>query len=133
MREAAEQMTESQGASTRVRFLGHWGFQYYAEAQGARAVDFAEDRLEPGDFLVVPENSSGSNRVPWRFSTTVRQLEIVPSPGISVQSWETRAGFHAAVRGPLPFYIGRTPPERFVSVRMQRPMKSWAGVLVPAE
>ena len=133
-RNAAEEMIPAEdAASAQVRFLGHWGFQYYMEQRGARAVDFSEDRLEPGDLLLVPENSPGSNRVPWRFSTIVRKSEIAPSPGISIQSWENRAAFHAAVRGPLPFVVGPNPPERFVLVRLDQPMKAWAGVLVPAQ
>jgi hypothetical protein len=132
-RSAAEEMVAAEdGAPDRVRFLGHWGFQYYMEQRGARAVDFSDDHLDPGDLLLVPENSPGSNRVPWKASTVVRTRELPASPGISIQSWETRAAFHAAVRGPLPFFIGGSPLERFVLVRMERPMKTWGGVLVPA-
>jgi len=118
--------------SGRRWFLGHWGFQYYLEAQGARAVDLGKSRLEPGDVLFVPENSSGSNQVPWQAVTPLELLEIEPSRGISVQSVTTRAAFHAAVRGPLPFRFGPVPPERFAALRVEVPLVGVGGALVPA-
>jgi len=113
------------------RFLGHWGFQHYMEAAGARALDLDGDRLVAGDVLVVPENTPGSNQVPWAHATALRSLERDPSPGIAIQSVGTRASFHAAVRGPLPFYLGPTTPERFVVVRIRRPLRAEGGALRP--
>ncbi len=119
-------------ASGRRWFLGHWGFQYYMEAQGVRAVDLRTSRLEPGDVLFVPENSSGSNEVPWQSVTPLELLEIAPSWGLSVQSVTTRAAFHAATRGPLPFRFGRVPPERFAALRVEVPLVGTSGALAPA-
>lgn len=37
-------------------YVGHWGFQYYAETAGMRPVDTGVSRLRAGDRLVVPES-----------------------------------------------------------------------------
>ena len=129
---AAERLaSRHQTASGRRWCLGHWGFQYYLEAQGVRAVDLRTSRLEPGDVLFVPENSSGSNQVPQQAVTLLELLEVPPSYGLSVQSVRTLAAFHAAVRGPLPFRFGPVPPERFAAVRIERPLIGTSGALAP--
>jgi hypothetical protein len=38
-----------------VWFLGRWGFQFYAERAGMRAVAAGRSQLRRGDWLVVPE------------------------------------------------------------------------------
>jgi hypothetical protein len=38
-------------------FLGHWGWQSYAEAAGMAQFDPATTRLLPGDLLILPENT----------------------------------------------------------------------------
>lgn len=37
-------------------FLGHWGWQHYAESAGMIPFDPSRTRLKPGDVLVVPTN-----------------------------------------------------------------------------
>jgi hypothetical protein len=37
-----------------VWFVGHWGFQFYAERAGMRAVAARRSRLRRGDWLVIP-------------------------------------------------------------------------------
>lgn len=115
-----------------THFLGHWGFQYYLEKDGARALDLGEDRLAAGDILIVPENSPGRNDVPQGVGDVVARREVEPSGVISLQSLDTRTGFHAAVRGPLPFALGRVATERFVSLRLRRSVEVRRGGFRPS-
>lgn len=122
-RQAAELLADRHPAvSGRQWFLGHWGFQYYLEAHGVRAMDRSTDRLAPGDLVFIPENSPGANDVASQAVTGLEMLLIEPSWGLSVQSSATHAAFHAAVRGPLPFRFGPVPPERFRVVRVDVPI-----------
>src|SRR5262249_35474158 len=41
-------------ASRPLWFQGHWGFQYYMQANRARPVDFTHPELSAGDFLAMP-------------------------------------------------------------------------------
>lgn len=43
-------------ADGRLYFLGHWGWQHYAEAAGMTQFDPLRTQLEPGDILIVPRN-----------------------------------------------------------------------------
>jgi hypothetical protein len=51
--ENAAELLLRQGAG-RVWYVGHWGFQYYAERVGMRPVVPGESKLRQGDWLVVP-------------------------------------------------------------------------------
>ena len=95
-------------------FEGHWGFQYYMEAGGARAIDLAHPGLNPGDAFVEPVNNAGlySSQLDKR---TARQLITVPkSPFLATMDESAGAGFYSSIDGPLPFAFGRVPPERTV-------------------
>jgi hypothetical protein len=42
-------------AGARIWYVGHWGFQFYAGRNGLQAVLPGRSRLEPGDWLVMPD------------------------------------------------------------------------------
>jgi 4-amino-4-deoxy-L-arabinose transferase-like glycosyltransferase len=94
-----------------VWFEGHWGFQYYMQAQGATAVDFNRSRQLPGDLLVLPEHNTDVSQPP---PETVARCETVSVPlGSWLTTWraDEGAGFYSSVVGPLPFAFGKVPPE----------------------
>ncbi len=121
-------------AAAPLRFLGHWGFQFYAEAAGAHAVDLGRDVLSPGDLLAVPENVSGGGgrALPWDAVTVVEDLSVPSSSGLTLLSGHAGAGFYSSLWGPLPFVFGPVPPERYVVVRVGRPLRGAGDVLAPA-
>ena len=94
-----------------VTFQGHWGFQYYMEPLGYKAVDF---RKEPskGDIMIIPGNNT--NTV-WPNTDVFRltgKIQEQPSGWLSVMKmgW---SGFYSSVWGPLPFAVGEVSPEEF--------------------
>lgn len=92
-------------------FQGHWGFQYYMEAFGASALDFARSPLKPGDALAVPVNNT--SLFPPR-PEAVKSQEILTISGpnlLTTMNQPMGAGFYASLWGPLPFVFGRVPPE----------------------
>jgi len=93
-------------------FEGHWGFQYYMEAGGARAIDLAHPALKSGDTFVVPANNAGlhSSRLDTRTGRTV--FSVPKSSFLATMDKSVGAGFYASIDGPLPFAFGRVPPER---------------------
>ena len=95
-------------------FEGHWGFQYYMEAGGARAIDLAHPALKPGDTFVEPANNAGlhSSRLDTRTGSTV--FSVSKSSFLATTDKSVGAGFYASIDGPLPFAFGRVPPERTV-------------------
>jgi len=100
-------------ASGTTWFQGHWGFQHYMEAAGARPMDWRHTPLAPGDLVVIPQGNTNkfplpaSRLVPWR------AVEL-PLPGlVATMSPARGAGFYAAEWGPLPLALGPVPPERY--------------------
>jgi hypothetical protein len=51
-RAAARAIADAGGG--RVWYVGHWGFQYYAEQAGMTPIVPEESVLRPGDWLVMP-------------------------------------------------------------------------------
>ncbi|MBI3109377.1 MAG: glycosyltransferase family 39 protein [Candidatus Rokubacteria bacterium] len=94
-------------------FEGHWGFQYYMELAGGRAVDWEGARPAPGEWLVVPANNTNTFLRPQGVVSLHRVLEL-PSPGfMATMNRSVGAGFYSDVWGPLPFAVGRVPQERY--------------------
>jgi 4-amino-4-deoxy-L-arabinose transferase-like glycosyltransferase len=95
-------------------FEGHWGFQYYMEAGGARAIDLAHPASKPGDTFVVPANNAGlhSSRLDTRMARGI--ITAPKSPFLATMDKSVGAGFYASIDGPLPFAFGRVPLERTV-------------------
>lgn len=96
-----------------VWFQGHWGFQYYMESLGAKAIDADRLSLKQGDIVIIPSNNT--NLFPL-YSYRMILLEIieVPSkPWLTTMNHRVRAGFYNNAWGPLPFAVGPVPLERY--------------------
>jgi 4-amino-4-deoxy-L-arabinose transferase-like glycosyltransferase len=113
------------GATRTLWFQGHWGFQYYMELEGARAVDRSRPRVTAGDLLIIPENNSNTFALPSVPLTHVGVLELVSSRWMTTTHPLRGAGFYSDFIGPLPFAAGPVPPERYRVVRIGRPPRAW--------
>jgi 4-amino-4-deoxy-L-arabinose transferase-like glycosyltransferase len=101
------------GSPRPLLFEGHWGFQYYMEQLGGKAVDVAATQVAAGDRIVIPSTNTNIQRLPeW-----IRPREVIELPTtrwLSTMNGGVGAGFYADVYGPLPFAAGRVLPEQFV-------------------
>lgn len=110
--ETARQSIPLINTSETVWFEGHWGFQYYLEKIGAKAVDYEHLHISPNDLLLIPLNNI---RVVFPLRGTVQHIATltVPGPwGLTVHHGQRGAGFHSDYWGPLPLAIGAVPPEK---------------------
>jgi len=119
-----EQRTRNQPGA--VWFMGHWGFQYYMESFGARAVVIDDPPHRPGDYLAVVENGSLFEVRP-EFVASCEVIQVPMTLGITTTQSKLGAGFYSADAGPLPFAIGPVPPERFDLIHLGPKLASMNG------
>lgn len=112
-RKAAVQIAESYGSEGRnIWFEGHWGFQYYMESAGGKAIAFKTFKPKSGDIVIIPSNNTNvlieDPGVPplevLTFESPLKLTPMVKTVG---------AGFFSDTWGPLPFRIGAVPPEYY--------------------
>lgn len=116
-REAAGNIAEFARLRRRTLWIeGHWGFQWYMEAAGAKSVDFHNPLIRTSDYLAMPSLiKSTAWRVPQDPLGKVLQVFNVPgSSWLATLDKQSAAGFYASVYGPMPFVFGSFPPELFV-------------------
>jgi 4-amino-4-deoxy-L-arabinose transferase-like glycosyltransferase len=92
-------------------YQGHWGFQYYMDLLGAKALDMKSPQLQGGDFLALPLHNC-CIFVPK--PELVSSCELITVPGSQVLStWspDVGAGFYSSSPGPMPFAFGHVLPE----------------------
>lgn len=99
-------------------FQMHWGFQYYAEQLGAKALEVRSPHVKPGDVLIRPFD--GRDRQQNHISLgsysdvpLIGEGKYVANTFCATMSPSAGAGFYAANLGPLPFVIGDIKPEYF--------------------
>ncbi len=94
-----------------VFFIGHWGFQYYMEREGARPFDYRAPDLPTGARLCVSLNNSGTLPTPSRLRSRLvleRYLRAAnPAPAALTDAQGLGAGFYNSANGPVPFSFGR--------------------------
>lgn len=113
-RKAASDITARYTASGRtIWFEGHWGFQYYMEARGAKAIDLDTTVIMPGDIIVFPHNNVNLWFLP-EGKTRIVETVVLGVPGlVSTMTLGPGAGFYASEWGPLPFMAGRLNKETY--------------------
>lgn len=105
----AARIARERGWSGTGYFVGHWGFQYYAEREGMRLVDPTRTTFEPGDWLLLP--------VGERPQTGGYRVE----PDLQTMEWETELIVDdvLAIRTIANLYAGRTPFQSRNDVRLK--------------
>ena len=107
---AQEVCAQCQPADGTLWFQGHWGFQFYMEADGARPLDIKHSFLKPGDNLALPANNTILR--PNLSRMISRGTLFVSGPRLlATWSQSAGAGFYASIWGPLPFAFGPISPE----------------------
>ncbi len=103
-------------AQPTVWFEGHWGFQYYMQEAGAKALDFKSPHFSQGDIVIVPDNNT--NLVPFNPGsyTTKRISQLPVVPFITTMQPHLGAGFYSDIKGPLPFVFGPVPNEHYTII-----------------
>jgi 4-amino-4-deoxy-L-arabinose transferase-like glycosyltransferase len=96
-----------------VWFQGHWGFQYYMEARGAKAQDFDNSRPVTGNVIVVPMYNTNQKLLPEDDMSLVWVFDFIPCRWLSTMNPLLGAGFYSGVKRPLPFAFGGVPAEKY--------------------
>lgn len=107
------------GRAGALWFQGHWGFQYYMEAGGARALDRAAPAGRPGDYVVVPSDNTAIWNMALGTFTLGGNIDITVPPGLATMQATAGAGFYADAIGPLPFAIDPGHTRRFFVARLR--------------
>ena len=109
----AEFQTKFGDSSSTVWFQGHWGFQYYAQANGLHTFDRMDPQTRSGDLMIVPGLNPNVKRIS---KDALKRFAIIEMPvprWIATMSPAVGAGFYADNFGPLPFSFGAVPPEKY--------------------
>jgi hypothetical protein len=119
-RVATELITPRVAAGRHVWFVGHWGFQHYAERAGARHVTLTPPYPERGDFLVVSLASARSDRVLddiARRYPGIMQVSLLQdiTPGGRIMNKRLNAGFYSNKSGYWPWVWGDGPIDVFLA------------------
>ncbi|MCL2877722.1 MAG: hypothetical protein FWF13_02950, partial [Acidobacteria bacterium] len=111
-RTAAEKIAPEK-RNGRTWFSGHWGFQYYMQARGAKPIDFNRQDFQLGDTSVTPLNAANIFLSRPRVASMDQSFELPVCRWVTTMRTECGAGFHADLWGPLPFVFGPVPGERY--------------------
>lgn len=117
-REAASRILSIPNSNT-VWFQGHWGFQYYLEAGGAKSLDPLKSRVEHGDLLVVPSNNTSPFPINQELLNPLESIDLIASRWVTTTHGYFSAGFYAHIMGPLPFVFGPVPLEHYYVLRFR--------------
>jgi len=104
----------------RLEFEGHWGFQYYAEEDGARPAEIKPLHPVAGGYLAIPVNNYGIDGPDDTQAQVVSSFAVGGPHWLATWSKGAGAGFNASTCGPLPFAFNEVPPEPVV-VYMWKP------------
>ena len=127
---AAAKLTQKyQSIPGTLWFQGHWGFQYYMEKYGAKALDGARSELQAGDIIIVPANNTVSFDLPMDKVTPIGITEIASCRWISTMSPYVHSGFYSSIWGALPFFIGPVPLEKYYEVTVVSPIGNGQSIV----
>jgi hypothetical protein len=99
-----------------IDFLGHWGWQYYAERAGFRAWDARRRFATDGTLIVIPLRADKQWIDPAVIHRAARLDRItVPPHPFRLTTWNRRAGFrfYGGDFGQLPWGFSDEPTEQF--------------------
>ena len=108
------------GAPGTLWFQGHWGFQYYMERAGGKAMDFMQSKVQPGDIVIMPLNNANVKPlIPDRVSM-IREFQFDPGGFLTTMNIAAGAGFYMDVRGPMPYALAYDTVEKYGAFQVIR-------------
>jgi 4-amino-4-deoxy-L-arabinose transferase-like glycosyltransferase len=113
-RSAAASIHKSfENSSQTIWFEGHWGFQYYMEAAGGKAIDFEHPQVTHNDIVIIPQNNTNIKYLPPETVYQQEVLQFAPYQKVAVMNMQMGAGFYSDMFGPIPFVVGPVGPEEY--------------------
>ena len=105
----------SLGPPGHVWYLGHWGWQYYADQAGLQQLSISRTSLPSGDLVVIPREPDVQPPSPL-LAARLKQSAVFEIPGslpVRTMNQEAKAGFYASPWPFLPYTFSRAPLDRF--------------------
>src|SRR5205823_10441231 len=73
--------------ANKVRFLGHWGFQYYMQRWGAKPFDRNNPKIDHGETVVGPFSDPNVNtvqidQVSMRYESTLNSFPLISASSL---------------------------------------------------
>ena len=134
VRDAVTQITAEFSSVRRIWFEGHWGFQYYMEEKGAKALYLNRSAVDatstspwalaPGDLIVIPGTNTNITPLPPDWYTVRKSVYVPASQWIATVNVANGAGFYSDEAGALPFALGRVDPEQYILLDVRQPRPS---------
>jgi hypothetical protein len=103
--------------ANKVRFLGHWGFQYYMEQWGAKPFDRNQPQVANGEIIVGPFGDLNVRQVSIGQVLARDEVHFDTLPFVGTSALGSGASFYSSFGGPLPWVINKIPPERYYAVK----------------
>ncbi len=98
-------------------FEGRWGFEYYMQQFGARALEPEADQCKFGDLVVIPRYNTSLFNFPLKI-TTPEFVDFPVHTRLATMNPDAGAGFYFSGWGPLPFVFGAVPPQTYAMARV---------------
>jgi hypothetical protein len=123
----AERLIRETGSPGTVWYVGHWGFQYYAERAGMRAIAAADppadspipipprSAFKKGDWLVLPQYRWSGER----FAGGVHKQSFAPDPNLTEPRFDIVMNDRVPLQTIINFYSGFTAVEHHDGPRLQ--------------
>ncbi|MDH5203719.1 MAG: glycosyltransferase family 39 protein, partial [Nitrospirota bacterium] len=84
---AAQILREYDNRAGNVWFEGHWGFQYYMESGGGKAIDITQSHLTHGDVVIIPSNNDNIYPLPDEIVSLEKEIQVVPCRWLSTSNY----------------------------------------------
>jgi hypothetical protein len=104
------------GRGRPIVFLGHWGWQYYAERAGFKPWDARWRKVQPGTIVIIPLRADPQWIHPeMRDRLQLRQRITIPHGPLGLTTWNRAIGvrFYGGDYGELPWGLSAQPAEEF--------------------
>lgn len=120
-RSAREAFDRIQQPGRTIWFQGHWGFQYYMQQLGARAVDYQTFVPSAGDIVVIPLHNVFTVSPRPDLIARWNTLTVRNPSGMTTWNKAVGAGFYSSLAAPLPFAIDKPQPENVMIYELKAP------------
>ena len=102
-----------------IWFQGHWGFQWYAEAEGLSAFDARSSQISRGDLMILPLSNANSMTLQPGVAESAGEITVPTCRWLTTMNGPLGAGFYSDVWGPLPYVLASVPPDTYRIVQFR--------------